>query len=201
MQQGRDDYDDLRDEYPFNDEFEREEPLEGSGEDEEFFDEQQLERLRAEAEADELFRRRVRKEIRRVKGGDAEDDIAQDIAFEEQQQKEREELEAKQQRREKSLFWLLISGNVLLHDYVRRGYRYLIILAVLFFLSIVTMFTSLHLDLRYGNLSVQVIILQERSLRLQSERFSKSSHSEISRQLKARNIDLHDPTKPRINVK
>ncbi|MFR9650163.1 MAG: FtsL-like putative cell division protein [Rikenellaceae bacterium] len=164
------------------------------------YEEQELERLRAEREKEEEFRRRVREEIRRVSKGDAQEDILQDDIAREEREQRRKSRQERERRRESNPFWMLISGNVLLHDHVRRGYRYLVILALLFFLSIVTMFTSLHLDLRYGKLSSQVLILREKSLNMQSERFFKTSHSEISRQIKERGIKIDDPTKPRIVV-
>ncbi len=165
------------------------------------FEDKELKRLQRERAQDEEFRRRVREEIRRVESGEAKEAVEEDIAREEAQREEALKVEQRRKKRESNPFWLLISGNVLLHDSVRRGYRYLFTLALLFFLSIVTMFTSLHLDLRYGKLSEEIYTLREKSLRLQSQCFSKSSHYEISRQLKERGVNISDPTKPRTIVK
>ncbi len=164
------------------------------------YDDQELKRLKNRRKKDEEFRKRMREEIIRVSSGDAQEDIERDKAEHEAKEQQRIEREKSEKRREANPVWLIISGNVLLHDHVRKGYRYMGILAILFFLGIVTMFASLHLDLHYGKLSSQLLILRERSLKMQSERFSKSSHSEISRQLKERNIEIYDPTKPRIII-
>ena len=60
----------------------------------------------------------------------------------------------------------------------------------------VVMFWSLHLDMRYTRLSRDVQKLRERSIRLQEQRFQRTTHSAIIEELHARGIDLYDPLAP-----
>ena len=66
----------------------------------------------------------------------------------------------------------------------------------MFFLSIVVMFWSLHLDMRYTRLERDVQKLRERSIRMQEQRYQRTTHSAIVRQLEARGIELYDPLVP-----
>ena len=69
-------------------------------------------------------------------------------------------------------------------------------IAGMFFLSIVVMFWSLHLDMRYSRLEREVQILRERSIRLQEQRYRRTTHSTILEELHRRGIDLYDPLAP-----
>ena len=68
--------------------------------------------------------------------------------------------------------------------------------AGMFFLSIMVMFWSLHLDMRYTRLERDVQKLRERSIRLQEQRYQRTTHSAIVEQLRARGIELYDPQAP-----
>ena len=69
-------------------------------------------------------------------------------------------------------------------------------IAGMFFLSIAVMFTALHLDMKYTRLEREVQILRERSIRLQEQRYSRTTHSAIVERLRERGIDLNDPSAP-----
>ena len=66
----------------------------------------------------------------------------------------------------------------------------------MFFLSIVVMFWSLHLDMRYTRLERDVQKLRERSIRMQEQRYQRTTHSAIVRQLERGGIELYDPLVP-----
>ena len=76
---------------------------------------------------------------------------------------------------------------------VSKYYPYMLTIAGMFFLSIMVMFWSLHLDMRYTRLERDVQKLRERSIRLQEQR---TTHSAIVEQLRARGIELYDPQAP-----
>lgn len=154
------------------------------------------EELRQRAE-DEEFRRRVRREVRRIQSGEAADDIERD---EEQEREEREQEQAtqeKRQRRRSRLFWQLFSGNILINSSVKANYSYLIAIAVMCFVSIFVMFTALYADLRYSRVEGEVKLVRERSIRLQEQLYGKTTHAAIREELQRRGINLQDPQKPK----
>ena len=107
----------------------------------------------------------------------------------EQEQRAEQERAARMERRRKSSFlWLLFSGNILVRESFSGYYRYLIYMAVTFFVSIFVMFTALHLDMKYTRL--------ERSVRLQEQSFRSTTHSAVVRALAERGIPLYDPAAP-----
>ena len=109
----------------------------------------------------------------------------------------REERAARMERRRKSSFlWLLFSGNILVRESFSGYYRYLIYMAVTFFVSIFVMFTALHLDMKYTRLEREVQLLRERSVRLQEQSFRSTTHSAVVRALAERGIPLYDPAAP-----
>lgn len=156
------------------------------------------------AEQDEILARRIRREVKRMERGDADEDLAKDAEAEEQERVEREaeeEAERKeQQHRANNIFWLLLSGNILQKESVSKYYSQLVAIAVLFFISIFVMFWSLHLDMRYNQELRMVQLLRERSARLQELRYSKCSHSAISAELERRGLKLSDPTHPAVVI-
>lgn len=151
----------------------------------------------AEREAQEALRRMVRTEIRRVQTGAAEADIAEDIAREEEQRA----LEEKGSKQPRWVVWIkgVITGDILLAEEVERVYTLLIMLGVIFFASIATIFGSLQRDMRYRELEKEVALLKERAIRTSEECYRHSSHSAIVRELEKRGIDIKDPnTQPKI---
>ena len=139
----------------------------------------------ARREQEEEFARRVRREVRRMERGEAEEDIRAD-----------EERERRERRRRSSTFWQLFSGTILVREGVSKYYPYMLTIAGMFFLSIMVMFWSLHLDMRYTRLERDVQKLRERSIRLQEQRYQRTTHSAIVEQLRARGIELYDPQAP-----
>ena len=133
---------------------------------------------------EEEFARRVRREVLRIERGEADEDIRADM--------EREE----ERRRKASTFWQLFSGTILVHEGVSKYYPYMLSIAGMFFLSIAVMFTTLHLDMKYSRLEREVQILRERSIRLQEQRYRRTTHSAIVERLRERGIELTDPPAP-----
>ena len=141
----------------------------------------------ARREQEEEFARRVRREVLRMERGEAEEDIRAD---------EEREAERRESRRRASTFWQLFSGSILVREGVSKYYPYMLTIAGMFFLSIMVMFWSLHLDMRYTRLERDVQKLRERSIRLQEQRYRRTTHSAVVRQLEARGIELYDPLVP-----
>lgn len=156
------------------------------------------EQARRDEEAE--FARRVRREVRRMERGEVDEEIRAEeeaeAAEEEARQAEARRREARERRRRSSTLWQLFSGTILVRKGVSRYYPYLLTIAGMFFLSIVVMFWSLHLDMRYTRLEREVQKLRERSIRLQEQRFQRTTHSAIIEELHARGIDLYDPLAP-----
>lgn len=150
----------------------------------------------AEREREALLARRIRREVLRVQRGEAEEDIRADEAEEEALRAEREEAERRARRRSASTFWQLFSGTILLRKGVSEYYPYMLCIAGMFFLSIVVMFTALHLDMKYTRLEREVQRLRERSIRLEEQRYRQTTHSAIVERLRERGIDLSDPPAP-----
>ena len=126
----------------------------------------------------------------------AEEDIRADEEREAEERAEAEERERRERRRRSSTFWQLFSGTILVREGVSKYYPYMLTIAGMFFLSIMVMFWSLHLDMRYTRLERDVQKLRERSIRLQEQRYQRTTHSAIVEQLRARGIELYDPQAP-----
>lgn len=150
----------------------------------------------ARREQEEEFARRVRREVLRIERGEAEEDIRADLEREQEQKAEAEERERKERRRKASTLWQLFSGTILVREGVSKYYPYMLSIAAMFFLSIAVMFTALHLDMKYTRLEREVQILRERSIRLQEQRYRRTTHSAIVERLRERGIDLYDPLSP-----
>ncbi len=145
---------------------------------------------------EEEFARRVRREVLRMERGEAEEDIRRDEEAAEAEREEAAEAERRERRRRSSTFWQLVSGTILVREEVSRHYSYLLVVAGMFFLSIVVMFWSLHLDRKYSRLEREVQILRERSIRLEEQRYRTTTHSAVVEALAARGIPLYDPLSP-----
>lgn len=99
-------------------------------------------------------------------------------------------------RRRKNPLFRLVSGTILVGEQATRYYPYLVTFAVLFFLNIVVLFWSLHLDRRYLRLEREVQKLRERSIRLEEQRYRITTHSAIVREIERRGLGLADPVRP-----
>ena len=152
------------------------------------------EQARREEEAE--FARRVRREVRRMERGEADEDIRADEEREAAERAEEELRERRERRRRASTFWQLFSGSILVREGVSKYYPYMLTIAGMCFLSIVVMFWSLHLDMRFSRLEREVQVLRERSIRLEEQRYRRTTHSAILEELHRRGIELYDPVAP-----
>ncbi len=159
-----------------------------------FHPERQEEELRRQEE--EALARRVRREVLRVQSGEADADIEADRQAEEEAAAREAEERVRKERRRNNPFYRLVSGTILVGERASRSYPYLMTIAVMFFLNIVVLFWSLHLDLRYSRLEREVQKLRERSIRYEEQRYRMSTHSAVSRELEHRGIHLQDPRTP-----
>lgn len=159
-----------------------------------FHPERQEEELRRQEE--EALARRVRREVLRVQSGEAAEDLEADRRAEEAEEQARVEAEERRERRHRNPFYRLISGTILVGEHATRSYPYLMTIAAMFFLNIVVLFWSLHLDLRYSRLEREVQKLRERSIRYEEQRYRQSTHSAVSKELEQRGIVLKDPARP-----
>ncbi|MDO4757766.1 MAG: hypothetical protein Q4A18_00710 [Rikenellaceae bacterium] len=162
--------------------------------DHDFYPERE-EEARRQAE-EELLARRIRREVVRVQSGEAEEDLAADREAEEAAEAERVELEERRERRRRNPIYRLFSGTILVGESAAKTYPYLLTIAAMFFLNIVVLFWSLHLDLRYSRLEREVQKLREKSIRLEELRYSRATHTAVSRELEKRGIVLQDPLRP-----
>lgn len=144
-------------------------------------------------EQDEEFRRRVRREVMRMQSGEADEEIERDREMAQAEREEAEQQERQERKRRSRLGWQLLSGSILTSQGVKDSYRYLAIIAVMSFISIVVMFGTLYSDLRYSQMEDQVQLLRERSIRLQEELHKKTTHQAVRDELARRGMDLHDP--------
>ena len=142
------------------------------------------------------FARRVRREVRRMERGEADEDLRADEEREAAERAEQEERERREHRRRSSTFWQLFSGTILVREGVSKYYPYLLTIAGMFLLSIMVMFWSLHLDMRYSQLSREVQVLRERSIRLQEQPHRRTPPAPIIEALHRRGIELSDPLAP-----
>lgn len=152
------------------------------------------ERLREEA--DRELARRIRREVRRVQSGEAQEELEREEAEERAIRAEREAAKEREERRQRSPLRGLITGNILRQEWLTVHYRYPLLIAGVFLLSIFVMFWSLRLDMRLTRTEAEVQLLRERSLRLERERTRRTSHSAIVEELRRRNIPLEDPKAP-----
>lgn len=104
----------------------------------------------------------------------------------------------KKRNRIVEFIFLMLTGNVLTMREVSKYYSHMIVIALLFFLSIMVLFGALHLDVRYNQLANEVQMLRERSVRLKQLRSDKSSHAAVLEELDRRGIDLGESKQPAI---
>lgn len=162
-------------------------------------DDEEFDALTAEEleqmEADEEFRRRVRREIQRVQSGEAEEDIRRDEEEAEAEREAEREAEERHRRRRSNLFWQIFSGNILLNHSLRSNYRYFAAIAVMCFVSIMVMFMVLYADIRYSQAERELRLVRERSIRLQEELYERTSYDAVRQDLEQRGIIMQDPRK------
>ncbi|MBO5875129.1 MAG: hypothetical protein J6Q20_01235 [Alistipes sp.] len=156
-------------------------------------DREREEQAAAEREA---LARTIRREVLRMNSGEAEEDLRADREQIEAERAQQQAEEESARRREANLWRQFFSGRILVHNMVRKHYRYIAIIAGMFLWSIAMLFWTLRLDIRYAQLSSEVQLLHERSIRLQEQCYRCSSHSAIVESLRERGLDLYDPLRP-----
>ncbi len=156
----------------------------------------------AAREREEEARRLIRDEIRRIRTGEG----AEQMAAEEAEEAERIAAEAVEAARNPRLrHWTkglrdLFSGEILVDAQVSRFFDYAGLVAMMFFLSIMAIFWSLRMDMRYQRLSAEVDLLHERAVAFKEQRYRQTSHSSIKQQVKRRGLGLHDPEAPATRI-
>ena len=151
-----------------------------------------LSELQAE-EQDRELARRIRREVRRIQSGEADQEMKQELEQELAERRQQEIKEEEERRRQASNLRGLITGNILRREWLTEHYRYPLIIAAVFLLSIIVMFWSLSLDMSYTRKEREVQLLRERALRLKEQRNRLTSHSAVVEELRVRGIDLRDP--------
>jgi hypothetical protein len=155
-------------------------------------EEELLQRAREEEE-----RRRIRREVLRMQSGEADEDIARDLEMEREQRAEQQREEARKRLKRSRLMWQLFSGNILVSGSVACNYRYFIAIAVMCFVSIAVMFAALYADIRYTRVERELQLVRERSIRLQEQLFSRTTHAAIAKEVEERGLGLQEPRKSR----
>ncbi len=152
------------------------------------------EELREEEREREL-QRRIRREVRRIQSGEADEEMAEERAREAEAE-EPAARQARERRRAANPFRGLLTGNVLRQEWLVGHYRYPLLIAGTFLLSIVVMFWALRLDMTHTRTEREVELLREKAVRLQEQRSRLTTHSAVVEELRRRNIPLHDPVVP-----
>lgn len=149
------------------------------------------------------YARRVRREVRRVEGDGTDAAAAPGEPDGEPDDEEREAVRAaeearrrKEERRSRSIVRQLFSGTILVREGVSRYYSNMACIAGMFFVNIVVMFWSLYVDRSYSRLESEVQALRERSVRLEEQRYRRTTHSAVAEELRRRGIELYDPPEP-----
>lgn len=162
----------------------------------------EIDHKQQEMERDEEYARRVLREVQYIQSEPKpQEEGAEEAEKERGERGERGEgeepiSESVKESSNQNIGWLLLSGNILLLRSLTKHYGKMVMVAALLLLSIIVMFWSLHLDMKYNDMMSDIQLLRERSVRLQEQRFAKSSHSAIIEELERRGIDLKDPTEP-----
>lgn len=148
-------------------------------------------------QADEKLERLIRSQIRRVQSGEADEQMRQEAEKEREQEQEQMREEARKRLKRSRLFWQLFSGNILVNRNVAENYRYFIAIAITSFVSIAVLFMALYAEDRFSKVEREVQLLRERSIRLQEQLFSRTTHAAIAKEVEERGLGLQEPRKSR----
>lgn len=148
------------------------------------------------AENEAELARAIRREVRRVHLQEQTPEMQEEARQDEQEQEEEQARKARQEKRKRRLFWQLLSGSILIREGSAPYYRYLLLIAAMFFASISVMFWSLHLDMRHARLEKEVLLLRERATKEAERRQMQTSHSAIEAEIVRRGLGLEDPPVP-----
>ncbi len=147
-------------------------------------------------ELDEEYARRIEQEVLHIQQEQAEGAEGAEGAEEDERDEQAESVV-----RRPNILFLLFSGNILLLRGLAKYYGHMALIALLFLISIVVMFWSLHLDMEHNAKVSDLQLLRERSVRLQQERYTKASHSAIVEECEQRNLKIVDPSTPATVIK
>ena len=148
-------------------------------------------------QADEKLERLIRSQIRRVQSGEADEQMRQEAEEEREREQEQMREEARKRLKRSRLFWQLFSGNILVNRNVAENYRYFIAIAITSFVSIAVLFMALYAEDRFSKVEREVQLLRERSIRLQEQLFSRTTHAAIAKEVEERGLGLQEPRKSR----
>ena len=148
-------------------------------------------------EADEALARRIRNEIRRVNSGQAEEQMLQEEQQEREEEQQAMRAEARKRLKRSRLVWQLFSGNILVNRDIAENYRYFGAIAITCFVSIAVLFMALYAEDRFSKVEREVQLLRERSVRLQEQLFSRTTHAAIAKEVEARGLGLQEPRQSR----
>lgn len=96
----------------------------------------------------------------------------------------------------KEVIQSLFTGEIIVNQTMSKGYDYLFYLALLFLVSIITLFSSLHQQIKVNQLETEVTLLHEKAIRMQEQRIKATTHSAIVNALEQRGIELYDAIEP-----
>lgn len=96
----------------------------------------------------------------------------------------------------KEVIQSLFTGEIIVNQTMSKGYDYLFYLALLFLVSIITLFSSLHQQIKVNQLEAEVTLLHEKAIRMQEQRIKATTHSAIVNALEQRGIELYDAIEP-----
>lgn len=96
----------------------------------------------------------------------------------------------------KEVIQSLFTGEIIVNQTMSKGYDYLFYLALLFLVSIITLFSSLHQQIKVNQLEAEVTLLHEKAVRMQEQRIKATTHSAIVNALEQRGIELYDAIEP-----
>ena len=147
------------------------------------------------------IRRIIRTEYRRMQSGEADADIAQDIAAEEAQNAANGTLNGVNTADKPTSKWRrtlrgIATGEVLAGEGASRVYDYLLAIAILFLVSITMHFWAIKTECTLNHLTKEVDLLHERAIRKREQCYQQCSHSAIVERLRSRGIELYDPLEP-----
>lgn len=149
---------------------------------------------------DEAQRRaqRIRREVVRIDNPAPleEEDFDEEEILEAEEEPENEATnEATSIKKRSKSLWQHITTGSFFTDGAKNHYRYLIAIALMYFLSIFLSFISLNADREYRKREKYATVLTERSVLKEEERFSLSSKNAIKQRLKEYGIELIDLSK------
>ena len=112
-----------------------------------------------------------------------EDDEESEEDDEEEDDDEDDEEDEEDENRSHSLWQHIITGGFIAGDNASQYYRYLIVIALMCFVSIFLTFMSLNADDEYRNKEKHVALLRERSVLKSEERYRVASRDEVVKRL------------------